>query len=337
MSQSDNLLKPRLSAVDAYSPNNAKITMEPLEHGFGHTLGNALRRVLLSSITGCAVVKVQISGVSHEYTTIPGVKEDVIDILLNLKSLAVRIFHKDKSIIKLNKKGSGVARGRDCLTDGDVEIVNPDLAIATLTTKKSSLDITMYVEKGRGYQPAPMRSSREEDEEYIARDLLLLDADFSPVRHVAYSVESARVEQHTDLDKLIMELKTNGTITPEEAIQQASSILYNQLEPFVQIDMTKPVDKAEEEVKIKPILLESIEYLQLDVRAINCLKAERIFYVGDLVQKTAKDLFKTPNLGKKSLENIEMQLQEHDLELGMVIEGWPPRALRDQLNRDTTR
>lgn len=336
MSQTD-LLKPRLSAVEVYSPTNARITMEPLEHGFGHTLGNALRRILLSSITGCAVVKVQIDGVAHEYMTIPGVKEDVMDILLNLKGLAIQIFHKDESTIVLNKQGPCVVTAKDCSTESDVEIVNPDHVIATLTTPNSSLNITMYVEKGRGYQPAPMRSTREASEESMARDLLLLDADFSPIRHVAYSVESARVEEHTDLDKLIMELKTNGTITPENAIQQAAAILYNQLMPFAQIDMNKPVDKIEEEVKIKPILLENIESLQLDVRSVNCLKAERIFYVGDLVQKTPKDLFKTPNLGKKSLEKIESQLREHGLELGMSIEGWPPRALRDQLSKDFVR
>lgn len=334
MSQTAELLKPRLSAVDIYSPTHARVTMEPLERGFGHTMGNALRRILLSSITGCAVVKVQIEGVVHEYMTIPGVKEDVMDVLLNLKGLAIRIFHKSEAVVTLSKRGPCVVTAEDCAAGGDVEIVNPKHVIATLTRSDGSLNIVMHVEKGRGYQPAPMRGSMEESKESTARDWLLLDADFSPIRHVAYSVESARVEEHIDLDKLIVELKTNGTITPEDAIRQAATILYKQLDPFVQMDMSKPADKDEEEIKIQPILLEHIETLQLDVRSTNCLKAERIFYVGDLVQKTAKDLFKTPNLGKKSLEKIEMQLREYGLALGMTVEGWPPRALRDSIGKD---
>ena len=337
MSQIDNLLKPRLSAVDVHFPTTARITMEPLERGFGHTLGNALRRVLLSSITGCAIVKVQIAGVTHEYKAISGVKEDVIDILLNIKGLAIRIFHKDKAVITLKKQGPGVVKAQDCVTGSDVEIVNPEHVIATLTRKNCALDITMYVERGRGYQPASQRSRQEEEDEFAARDLLLLDADFSPIRHVAYSIESTRVEQYTDLDKLIIDLKTNGTITPEDAIKQAATILYNQLAPFAQIDMSRPVGKAEEEVKINPIFLEHIESLQLDVRSANCLKAEHIVYVGDLVQKTPKDLFKTPNLGKKSLEKIEAQLSEYGLKLGMNIDGWPPHALREPAVKDYSR
>ena len=291
-------LTPRLVDVQRLSPYHAKVTMEPLERGFGHTLGNALRRILLSSMPGCAVTEVEIDGVLHEYSTVEGVQEDVIDILLNLKGLAVVMHGRDETTLTVSKRGKGTMTAADIQTDHDVEICNPEHVIANLN-KGGELRIQLKVERGRGYDPADTRESEEETRP-IGR--LQIDASFSPVQRVAYNVEATRVEQRTDLDKLIIDLETNGTIDPEEAIRRAATILQEQLAVFV-VDLESDQPKAGEQLEeeIDPILLRPVDDLELTVRSANCLKAENIYYIGDLVQRTEVELLKTPNLGKKSL------------------------------------
>ncbi len=318
-------LKPRQVNVQAISERRAKIALEPLERGFGHTLGNALRRILLSSMPGCAVVEVEIQGVLHEYTTIEGVQEDVLDILLNLKDLAVTMHARDKATLTLKKSGPGVVLASDIMLDHDVEIANPDHVIANLT-KTGELNMTLNVERGRGYQPAVARQSSAGDDRPIGK--LQLDASFSPVKRVAYAVESARVEQHTDLDRLVIDLETNGTIDPEEAIRRAAGILKDQLTIFVDLDVKpEPVAAKSSGPAIEPILLRPVDDLELTVRSANCLKAENIFLIGDLIQRTEVELLKTPNLGKKSLTEIKDVLATRGLSLGMRLENWPPEGM----------
>ncbi|MCC5812481.1 MAG: DNA-directed RNA polymerase subunit alpha [Ectothiorhodospiraceae bacterium] len=321
-----DFLKPRVVDVQADSDRRARVVIEPLERGFGHTLGNALRRILLSSMPGYAVVEAEIEGVLHEYTALEGVQEDVVDILLNLKQLAVRLHAKDEATLTLSKKGPGVVTAGDIEAGHDVEIKNPDLVIAHLT-KSGVLNMTLKVAKGRGYEAVTQRQA--EEERPIGR--LQLDASYSPVRRVAYNVESARVEQRTDLDKLVMDIETNGVIEPEEAIRFAAGLLQDQFSVFVSLeggDMGSEPEHYEPEVD--PVLLRPIDDLELTVRSANCLKAESIHYVGDLVQRTEVELLKTPNLGKKSLTEIKEVLASHGLSLGMRLEEWPPASLGDK-------
>ncbi|NGP53280.1 DNA-directed RNA polymerase subunit alpha [Thioalkalivibrio sp. XN8] len=318
----NEFLRPRVVKVQPESRTRARVTIEPLERGFGHTLGNALRRILLSSMPGCAVVEVEIDGVLHEYTSIEGVQEDVVDILLNLKQLAVKMHQRDEIELTLAKKGPGVVTAADIESGHDVEIINPDLVIATLT-KAGQLSMRLKVRRGRGYEPVSQND--EDGSGPIGR--LRLDASFSPVRRVAYTVDAARVEQRTDLDKLIIDIETNGTIDSEEAIRRAGAILKDQLAVFVDLKGEglgpEPGDKA-----VDPILMKPVDELELTVRSANCLKAENINYIGDLVQKTEVELLRTPNLGKKSLTEIKQVLENHGLQLGMRLEGWPPASLR---------
>ncbi len=314
MAYEDDLLKPRIVDVRKISDTRIWVSLEPLERGFGHTLGNALRRILLSSIPGYAIVEVQIEGVLHEYTVIEGVQEDVTDILLNLKELAV-IGHKDSAVITLNKKGPGVVTAADIKTEDTVEFANPDHVIANLS-EKGELNMTLKVVKGRGYQPVVR------DDEDRAIGTLLLDASFSPVRQVSYSVDSARVEQRTDLDKLIIEMETNGTIDSENAVRFAARILYSQLETFVDLKEMKAEGDQSLDISVNPILMRSLEELGLSRRAVNSLKAEYIYRVGDLVQKTEVELKRTPNIGMKSLEEIKDMLKANNLELGVHLENW---------------
>jgi DNA-directed RNA polymerase subunit alpha len=319
-------LKPRVVDVNAFNDRHAKITLEPLERGFGHTLGNALRRVLLSSMPGYAIVEVEIEGVLHEYTAVEGVQEDVVDILLNLKNLGVRLHAKEEATLTLSKKGPGVVTAADIQGGHDVEIKNPELVIAHLT-KAGELNMTLKVRRGRGYQPATQRLS--EEERPIGR--LQVDATFSPVRRVAYNVESARVEQRTDLDRLVMDIETNGVLTPEEAIRYAAGLLRDQLSVFVDLQGGElEAEPERREPEVDPILLRPIDDLELTVRSANCLKAESIHYVGDLVQRTEVELLKTPNLGKKSLTEIKEVLASHGLSLGMRLDNWPPTGLGDK-------
>lgn len=322
-----DFLKPRLVNVQALSSRHAKVTLEPLEQGFGHTLGNALRRVLLSSMPGCAVTEVEIDNVLHEYSTVEGVQEDVIDIMLNLKGLAIRMHSREEATLTIDKKGPGIVTAADIQVDHNVEIINPEHIIAHLV-KAGKLSMRLKVSRGRGYQPASTRTTVEGAERPIGR--LQLDASFSPVRRIAYVVESARVEQRTDLDKLVIELETNGTIDPEEAIRKAATILQEQLSTFVDLQSKEEAKPLLMEVEIDPILLRPVDDLELTVRSANCLKAEQIYYIGDLVQKTEVELLKTPNLGKKSLTEIKDVLAMRGLALGMRLENWPPVGLKDK-------
>ena len=319
------LLKPNIVKVQEIGTNMAKITLEPLDRGFGHTLGNALRRVLLSSMPGCAVTEVEIEGVLHEYTTIEGVQEDVTEILLNLKGLDVRMHARQESVLTLNRKGPCEVYARDIVLDHDVEVVNPDHYIARLT-KEGELKMEMKVELGRGYQPVERMS--EEGDRPISK--LLIDASFSPVRRVSYVVDTARVEQRTDLDKLIVEIETNGTIDAEDAMRHAAGLLQEQLSVFVDLSGRQDDSPVHVESEIEPFLLRPVDDLELTVRSANCLKAESIHYVGDLLQRTEVELLKTPNLGKKSLTEIKDVLASKGLSLGMRIENWPPSGLYGQ-------
>ena len=322
------LLKPRLVDVRQVGGHTAKITIEPLDRGFGHTLGNALRRVLLSSMPGCAVTEVEIDGVLHEYTTIEGVQEDVTEVLLNLKGLAIRMHARSESILTLNRKGPGVVTASDIVLDHDVEVLNPEHVIAHLT-KEGELNMSMKVEVGRGYQPASVRTGEEDADRPIGK--LPLDASFSPVRRVSYVVEAARVEQRTNLDKLVVEIETNGTLDAEDAIRKAAALLQEQLSVFVDLAGEKTdTGHPGVEAEIDPILLRPVDDLELTVRSANCLKAESIYYVGDLIQRTEVELLKTPNLGKKSLTEIKDVLAARGLSLGMRLENWPPPGLHSQ-------
>lgn len=318
-------LTPKSIQVEQQSSTLATVTLEPLERGFGHTLGNALRRILLSSMPGCAIVEAEIDGVLHEYSTIEGVQEDVIEILLNLKGVAVRLNATDEAELTLDKKGPGVVTAGDFQLDHDVEIANPEHVIATLN-ERGSLKLRAMVGRGRGYEPADIRASDEETNRVIGS--LLLDATYSPVQRVAYKVDSARVEQRTDLDKLIIDLETNGTIDPEEAIRRAATILQQQVAVFVDLQGEKEPEPEEFVEEIDPILLRPVDDLELTVRSANCLKAENIYYIGDLIRRTEVELLKTPNLGKKSLTEIKDVLASRGLALGMRLENWPPASLR---------
>ncbi len=325
MVATNELLKPRVVDVQVTDECHAKVVLEPLERGFGHTLGNALRRILLSSIQGCAVVEAQIDGVLHEYTAIEGVQEDVVDVLLNLKGVAAIMHNKNEAMLTLNKSGPGVVTAGDIEADHDIEIINKDHVIAHLTDK-GSLSMTLKIAKGRGYQPAAQR--RNEEDRAIGS--LLIDASFSPVRRVAYSVDTARVEQRTNLDKLIVDLETNGTVDPEDTIRKAAGILQQQLSVFVDLQGDEQVEQEKTETEIDPILVRPVDDLELTVRSANCLKAENIYYIGDLIQRTEVELLKTPNLGKKSLTEIKDVLGTHGLSLGMRLENWPPANLREE-------
>jgi len=320
-------LKPRVVKVTPIDDLHAKVTIEPFERGYGHTLGNALRRILLSSMPGAAVTEAEIEGVLHEYTSIEGVQEDVVDILLNLKQVAVRMHNRDTAELRVSKKGPGVVTGADIQLDHDVEIMNPDMVIANLT-KDGELNMILKVERGRGYRAATQRPAFEEQTGPIGR--LQLDASFSPVHRVTYDVEAARVEQRTDLDKLIIDIETNGTIDPEEAIRRAGSILKDQLSVFVDLQGQEEGAGVAAEHQVDPILLRPVDELELTVRSANCLKAENIMYIGDLVQRTEVESLRTPNLGKKSLTEIKEVLESHGLGLGMHLDNWPPASLRPE-------
>lgn len=319
-----SFLTPRNIHVQSISPTHSRIVLEPFERGYGHTLGNALRRILLSSMPGAAITEVEIEGALHEYGTIEGVREDVVDILLNLKGIAIKMHGRSEATLTLHKKAAGPVIAGDIKPEHDIEIVNPDHVIAHLT-KNGELKMTLKVEMGRGYVPAATRMSDVEETRAIGR--LQLDASFSPVRRVAYQVENARVEKRTDLDKLIIDLETNGTLDPEEAIRRSATILQHQLGVFVELRHEEEKQAAEQSQNIDPILLRPVDDLELTVRAANCLKAENIYYIGDLVMRSENDLLKTPNLGKKSLMEIKNVLQSRGLSLGMKLDNWPPTDL----------
>ena len=313
-----DLLVPTEIQVETVSDQVAKITLEPLERGFGHTLGNALRRILLSSMPGAAITNVSIEGISHEYSTIDGVREDVIDILLNLKDMPINIIEGATAEIKLDVSGPSEVKAGMFEVPGNVELVNEDHHIASLVDKVK-LSLTATVRTGRGYEPADTRSDSDE-----AVGSLKVDASFSPVKRVAYSVENARFEKRTDLDKLIIELETDGTLDPKMAIEHSATILQQQLASFVDLDAIAEQEAKKDQNDFDPLLMRSIEELELTVRSTNCLKAESIFLIGDLIQRSEFDLLKTPNLGKKSLNEIKDVLASKGFALGTTVDNWPP-------------
>jgi DNA-directed RNA polymerase subunit alpha len=319
-----DFLKPNLVGIEQVNATRAKVTLEPLERGFGHTLGNALRRILLSSMPGSAVTEVEIDGVQNEYSTKEGVQEEILEILLNLKGLAVKLEGKNEVLVNLTKSGAGPVIAADITHDSDLEIVNPEHVICHLTGN-TEISMRIKIESGRGYVPASSRIHSEEDKSANGR--LFVDATFSPVERIAYSVESARVEQRTNLDKLIIDMETDGTLEPEEAIRQAAMILAGQLDAFVDERIISAPVEIEEKPEFDPILLRPVNDLELTVRSANCLKAESIHYIGDLVQRTEVELLKMPNLGRKSLTEIKDDLVSRGLYLGMRLENWPPASL----------
>ena len=318
----NTLLKPRIINVESLGQGRSIVEMEPFERGYGHTLGNALRRVLLSSMIGYAPTEVTIAGVVHEYSTLDGVQEDVVDLLLNLKGVVFKLHNRDSITLTLKKSGSGIVLASDIELPHDVEIINPEHLIANLTDN-GKLDMQIKVEKGRGYVPGNVRRLSEDANKTIGR--IILDASFSPVRRVSYAVESARVEQRTDLDKLIINIETNGVISAEEAIRQSARILVDQLSVFAALEGTETTSEALTQVPaVDPILLRPVDDLELTVRSANCLKAENINYIGDLIQRSENELLKTPNLGRKSMNEIKEVLASRGLTLGMRLDNWPP-------------
>lgn len=323
-----NLLKPKTINVEQLAVNRAKVTLEPFERGYGHTLGNALRRVLLSSMVGHAATEVTIAGVLHEYSSIDGVQEDVVNILLNLKGVVFKLHNRDEVTLSLRKEGEGPVTAADIQTPHDVEIINPEHVIVNLS-HGGKIDMQIKVENGRGYVPGTMRRYGDESTKSIGR--IVLDASFSPVKRVSYTVESARVEQRTDLDKLVLEIETNGAVTAEDAVRASAKILVEQLAVFAQLEGNElaafdaPVQRSSQQ--FDPILLRPVDELELTVRSANCLKAENIYYIGDLIQRTENELLKTPNLGRKSLNEIKEVLASRGLTLGMRLESWPPAGL----------
>jgi DNA-directed RNA polymerase subunit alpha len=324
-----NLLKPKAIQVEQLAANRAKVTLEPFERGYGHTLGNALRRVLLSSMVGYSATEVTIAGVVHEYSSIDGVQQDVVNILLNLKGVVFKLHNRDEVTLSLRKDGEGPVTAADIQTPHDVEIINPEHVIANLS-QGGKLDMQIKVEKGRGYVPGSMRRYADEPTKALGR--IVLDASFSPVKRVSYTVESARVEQRTDLDKLVIEIETNGAISAEDAVRASSKILVEQLAVFAQLEGSELSAFDVPAVRggagsFDPILLRPVDELELTVRSANCLKAENIYYIGDLIQRTENELLKTPNLGRKSLNEIKEVLASRGLTLGMKLEAWPPAGL----------
>ena len=325
MQQAIPLLKPRIIDVQSVSPVHARVVMEPFERGYGHTLGNALRRILLSSMPGYAPTEVTIDGVLHEYSTLDGVREDVVDILLNLKGVVLKLHNRADALLNLSREGEGVVTAADIETGHDVEIINPGHVIAHLTAG-GKLNMQIKVEQGRGYVPGTVRAVAGETRPIGP---IVLDASFSPVRRLSYRVEAARVEQRTDLDKLNIDIETNGAVEPEEAIRYAARILMDQLSVFADLEGTPMSAETgcAKPIQVDPILLRPVDDLELTVRSANCLKAENIYYIGDLIQHTETELLKTPNLGRKSLNEIKEVLASRGLTLGMKLENWPPAGL----------
>lgn len=314
-----DFLTPTEIVVEESGPTRSKIVLEPLEQGFGHTLGNALRRIILSSMPGTAVSEVKIDGVLHEYSTIEGVQEDVIDILLNLKDLSVRLTEVEDAELTVSKSGSGTVTAADINLSTGVEIINPDHHIATLN-EEGSINMTMRVTRGRGF--VPVRPLDEDEGQETG--LLRLDATYSPIKRVTYQVDNARVEQRTNLDILTVDIDTDGTLEAEEILRISATILQHQLSAFAELGRLEEVIEEKEEAKIDPIMLRPVDELELTVRSANCLKAENIHYIGDLVTRMESDLLRTPNLGKKSLNEIKEVLLSRGLSLGLILDNWPP-------------
>lgn len=320
------LIKPSKLDIDEGSrPNTGKVVAEPLERGFGLTLGNALRRILISSLQGAAVTGVQIDGVLHEFSSIEGVREDVTNIILNIKALAVRMHSEGPKKMRLNATGPCTVTAAMIEAGADIEIMNPELEICTLD-KGADLNIEMTVNTGSGYKSADQNRPEEAPVGFIP-----IDAVFSPIRKVSYDVEDTRVGQITDYDKLTLNVETNGVIAPEDAVAYAARIMQDQLRVFVNFDEPEETNVREEkdELPFNKNLLKKVEELELSVRSANCLKNDDITYIGDLVQKSEGDMLRTPNFGRKSLNEIKEVLSIMGLHLGMNVEGWPPENIEE--------
>lgn len=319
------LIRPREVKIDTRSKTDkyAKFTCDPLQRGYGITLGNSLRRILISSIMGAAVTKVQIKGAVHEFTSLPDVKEDVTDIILNIKQLRFKLHSEEPKVVLIDVKGPLVVTGADIKGDSAVEILNPEQVIATVG-ESGRLRISLTVEDGRGYVPAD-----ENKKETDGLDMIAIDSSFNPIQKVNYSITNARVGQRTDFQKLVLEVWTDGSVKPEDALAFAAKILKEQLTIFINFD--ESLEPEIENTNIEPVfnenLLLSVEELELSVRSYNCLQNAGIKYVGDLVQKSEIEMLRTKNFGRKSLREIKNLLKERDLELGMTIESWPPASL----------
>ena len=326
-----SLIKPEKLEVEpgSASQNVATVVAEPLERGFGMTLGNALRRVLLSSLQGAAVTAVRIDGVLHEFSSVNGVREDVTDIVLNVKQLAIRMHSDGPKRMILSAVGPGQVTAGQIQTDHDIEIMNPDLVICTLDDG-IKLGMEFTVEMGKGYVPAS--TNRQED---APIGMIPIDAIYSPVRRVSYKVEPTRVGQVTDYDKLLLTLETDGSVTPENAVALAARILQDQFQLFINFDEPKPVvtEEPKEELPFNRNLLCKVDELELSVRSANCLKNDNIVYIGDLVQRTEQEMLRTPNFGRKSLNEIKEVLSSMGLSLGMNVPAWPPENIEELAKR----
>lgn len=321
-----SLIKPALKVVDdsEATENISTIIVEPLERGFGITLGNALRRIMLSSLQGAAITSIQIEGVLHEFSSVPGVTEDVTDIVLNLKNIVIKMHSSEKKHVALNAVGPCVVTAGMIETGHDVEVVNPDQVICTLA-KGSSLKMILECQIGKGYVPASQVNIENKP-----LGVMPIDALYSPVKRVNYKVENSRVGQITDYNKLIMTVETNGAIDPETAIALASRIMQDQLQVFINFEEEKVVEeKAAEELPFDANLLRRVDELELSVRSQNCLKNDNIVYIGDLVCKTEAEMLKTPNFGRKSLNEIKEVLAMMGLRFGMKVDSWPPENIEE--------
>lgn len=321
-----SLIKPSklVYEVSSDNPNVGVIIAEPLERGFGNTIGNALRRVLLSSLQGDAIVALKVSGVLHEFSSIPGVKEDLVDVVLNLKSIGVKLHSIERKTMKLQAVGPTVVTAGMIESSHDAEILSPEVVICTLA-KGATLDMELICESGKGYVPA----STLHDKEYPI-GVIPIDALYSPVKKVAYKVEHTRVGQATDYDKLLMTVETNGAVTPDMAVALAARILQDQFQLFVTFeDEADEKQEKQEELPFSPVLLKKVDELELSVRSQNCLKNDNIVYIGDLVIKTEAEMLKTQNFGRKSLNEIKDILNSFGLKFGMEVKGWPPENLAE--------
>ena len=323
------LIKPtKLDVSQEKDTNKAKIVVEPLERGFGLTLGNALRRILLSSLQGGAVSAIKIDGVQHEFSVIPGVREDVIDIVLNIKELAVAVHTEMTKTLSLKAEGPCVVTASMIETGHDVEIMNPDHIICTLDAG-AKINMELTVTTGKGYVPAANSTLSD-----APIGLIAVDAIYSPVKKVSYKVENTRVGQITDYDKLTMIVETNGVVTPEDAVAYAARILQDQLKPFINFDEPESeTESVQEELPFNKTLLRKVDELELSVRSANCLKNDNIVYIGDLVQKTEAEMLRTPNFGRKSLNEIKEVLAKMGIHLGMETPGWPPENIEELIKR----
>ncbi len=320
-----DFLKPKQVVIDQVAPNRAHVSLEPLERGFGNTLGQAMRRCLLMSLPGCSITQVKIDGVEHEYSVKSDIQEEILEVLLNLKGVAVDIMDSSENdlTVFLEKSGTGPVYASDIKGPASFRVLNPNHVICHLNSTKSVISMTLRVQKGCGYEPA---SSPKRQAEARDAGIILIDASYTPIRYFSYEIESARLEQRTDLDRLVFDIETNGAINPEDAIRESAILLREQLSSFVDYDAVKvntPVEQTQAPT-LDPVLLRSVDDLELTVRSANCLKAESIQRIGDLVQRTEVELLKTPNLGRKSLNEIKDVLAQRGLNLGMRVENWPP-------------